>query len=136
MQERGLDQLTGRTKFTEASDSLVLEDESARMQLKGAALPVGDTVTGVVVAIKGAAVPGGDFWVSVQPPSPLPVHLLLHQSPTLKVFWFQEQISPSLNIFQANSPKAMRTAWFGVLVSSEATGVLQPPSLTQKCPVS
>jgi hypothetical protein len=43
----------------------VLEDESARVQLSGEALPVRDLVTGVVVAVKGAAGAGGDFLVTV-----------------------------------------------------------------------
>lgn len=46
----------------------MLEDESARVQLRGAALPISDLVTGVVLAVKGTAVAGGDFWVSVSLP--------------------------------------------------------------------
>lgn len=65
MQDHALEQLVGKSKFTEASDSLVLEDVSVRMQLKGALLNVGELVTGVVAAFKGTAAPGGDFWVSV-----------------------------------------------------------------------
>lgn len=67
LQDRGLELMLGKTKFSDASDSLVLEDESARVQLRGAALNVGDLVTGLVVAVRGSAVPGGDFWATVSP---------------------------------------------------------------------
>ena len=56
----------GRAKFVGADDALILEDESARMSLRGDKLPVGDLVTGVVMAVRGAAVPGGDFIVRVR----------------------------------------------------------------------
>lgn len=69
LKDKGLEQLIGKAKFTDASDSAVLEDESARVQLRGSALPTGDLVTGIVVAVKGTAVAGGDFWVSVRPPN-------------------------------------------------------------------
>ena len=65
VQDKGLEQLIGKAKFTDSSDTAVLEDESARVQLRGTALPVADLVTGIVVALKGTAVKGGDFWVSV-----------------------------------------------------------------------
>ena len=65
MQDRGLEQLIGKTRFTDADDAMVLEDESARVQLRGSSLPAGDLVTGVVVAVRGSAVPGGEFWVTV-----------------------------------------------------------------------
>lgn len=64
-QDRGASQLVGRTKFVGADDSIILEDESARMKLRGDSLPVGQLVTGVVMAVKGVAAPGGDFQVNV-----------------------------------------------------------------------
>lgn len=64
-QDRGASQLVGRTKFVGADDSIILEDESARMKLQGESLPVGQLVTGVVMAVKGVAAPGGDFQVNV-----------------------------------------------------------------------
>lgn len=66
LQDRGASQLVGRTKFVGADDSIVLEDESARMKLRGDSLPVGQLVTGVVMAVKGVAAPGGDFQVNVR----------------------------------------------------------------------
>lgn len=66
LQDRGAAQLVGRAKFVGADDALILEDESARMSLRGDKLPVGDLVTGVVMAVRGAAVPGGDFIVRVR----------------------------------------------------------------------
>lgn len=65
LQDRGASQLVGRTKFVGSDDSIILEDESARMKLKGEDLPVGQLVTGVVMAVKGVAAPGGDFRVNV-----------------------------------------------------------------------
>ena len=65
MQDRGASQLVGRTKFVGADDSIILEDESARMKLRGESLPVEQLVTGVVMAVRGVAVPGGDFQVNV-----------------------------------------------------------------------
>ena len=35
------------------------------MRLRGEGLPVGQLVTGVVMAVKGVAAPGGDFQVNV-----------------------------------------------------------------------
>ena len=35
------------------------------MKLRGDSLPVGQLVTGVVMAVKGVAAPGGDFQVNV-----------------------------------------------------------------------
>lgn len=66
LQDRGASQLVGRTKFVGADDSIILEDESARMKLRGDSLPVGQLVTGVVMAVKGVAAPGGDFQVNVR----------------------------------------------------------------------
>ena len=65
LQDRGASQLVGRTKFVGADDSIILEDESARMKLRGESLPVGQLVTGVVMAVRGVAAPGGDFQVNV-----------------------------------------------------------------------
>ncbi|KAL3142785.1 hypothetical protein ABBQ38_003084 [Trebouxia sp. C0009 RCD-2024] len=64
VKDRGASQLVGRTKFVGADDSIILEDESARMKLRGDSLPVGQLVTGVVMAVKGVAAPGGDFQVN------------------------------------------------------------------------
>lgn len=57
---------------------LVLEDDSARIALCGDALPVGECVTGVVVALRGRCQPNGDFEVAdlcfagMAPQQPLP----------------------------------------------------------------
>ncbi|DBA76745.1 TPA: hypothetical protein ACH3X2_008775 [Trebouxia sp. C0005] len=78
VKDRGASQLVGRTKFIGADDSIILEDESARMKLRGEGLPVGQLVTGVVMAVKGVAAPGGDFQVNafcfanMAPQAPLP----------------------------------------------------------------
>lgn len=64
VKDRGASQLVGRTKFVGADDTIILEDESARMKLRGEGLPVGQLVTGVVMAVKGVAAPGGDFQVN------------------------------------------------------------------------
>lgn len=78
VKDRGASQLVGRTKFVGADDSIILEDESARMKLRGEGLPVGQLVTGVVMAVKGVAAPGGDFQVNafcfanMAPQAPLP----------------------------------------------------------------
>ena len=66
VQDASVAQLTGRTKFAEPSDTLVLEDESARINLRGEALDVEGLVTGVVVAVRGSAAPNGDFIVTVR----------------------------------------------------------------------
>lgn len=60
-QERGLEVLTGRAKLAAPDDTLVLEDASARMALRGGGCSAGPLVTGVVAAVRGAAAPGGDF---------------------------------------------------------------------------
>jgi DNA polymerase II small subunit/DNA polymerase delta subunit B len=65
LQDRGVSQLVERTKFAEADDSLVLEDESARMAVSGDVLSVGDVVTGVIVALRGAANAAGHFLATV-----------------------------------------------------------------------
>ena len=58
---------------------LILEDEGARLQLCGDALPVGECTTGVVAAVRGRVQPNGDFEVSdvcfagLPPQAPLPV---------------------------------------------------------------
>ena len=41
LQDRGIETLTGHTSFVSDDDSLVLEDESARMALKGNAIAAG-----------------------------------------------------------------------------------------------
>jgi len=71
-----LEQLIGKTTFSDPTDCLVLEDESARVQLRGDALPVAELVTGVVVALKGSAAASGDFLVTVTPPPPPPHSLV------------------------------------------------------------
>ena len=58
-----MDRLIGRTKFAEADDVVVLEDEGARVVLRGDCLPSGTLVTGVSFAVRGAAAPGGDHFV-------------------------------------------------------------------------
>lgn len=77
LQDRGASQLVGRTKFVGADDSIILEDESARMKLRGEGLPVGQLVTGVVMAVKGVAAPGGDFQVNVSSASSKCMHTCL-----------------------------------------------------------
>ena len=64
--------VTGHTSFVSDDDSLVLEDESARMALKGNAMPLGPLVTGVVAAVRGVSAANGDFQVKVR--SPLSFH--------------------------------------------------------------
>jgi len=61
------------TKFVSGDDSLVLEDEGARMQLGGSRLSPGDFVSGICVAVKGTETEGGHFEVSdVCFPGPAP----------------------------------------------------------------
>tara|TARA_B100001142_G_C14315341_1_gene648290 strand:- start:374 stop:1873 length:1500 start_codon:yes stop_codon:yes gene_type:complete len=50
-----------KTKFVGEDDSIVLEDEGARVKLTGAAIDVNALVTGVVLAARGRVVPGGEF---------------------------------------------------------------------------
>ena len=67
-QDRGIDRLVGRTKFAEADDVAILEDEGARVVLRGDCLPTERLVTGVSLAVRGSAAPGGDhFQVMVGP---------------------------------------------------------------------
>ena len=63
MQDRGIETLTGHTSFVSDDDSLVLEDESARMALQGPGMPAGPLVTGVVAAVRGVSSANGDFQV-------------------------------------------------------------------------
>jgi hypothetical protein len=63
LQERGIETLTGHTGFVSDDDSLVLEDESARMALRG--IDAGQLVTGVVAAVRGVSVANGEFHVKV-----------------------------------------------------------------------
>lgn len=68
-QDRGIDRLIGRTKFAEADDAVVIEDDGARALLRGHSIEhiIGSLVTGVVLAVRGCAAPGGDhFQVSVR----------------------------------------------------------------------
>ena len=65
-QDRGIETLTGHTSFVSDDDSLVLEDESARMALKGNAIAAGPLVTGVVAAVRGVSSANGDFQVKVR----------------------------------------------------------------------
>ena len=51
------------TNYVSAEDTLVLEDESGRVNLTGPSFPVGEFVTGLVVAVKGH-VEGGAFIVA------------------------------------------------------------------------
>lgn len=62
----GLKAALGGTCFCSGDDSLVLEDEGARMSLRSEceALKPDAVVTGIVVAVRGRAEPGGDFVVS------------------------------------------------------------------------
>lgn len=66
LQERGIETLTGHTGFVSDDDSLVLEDESARMALRG--IDAGPLVTGVVAAVRGVSAPNGEFHVKVSSP--------------------------------------------------------------------
>jgi DNA polymerase delta subunit 2 len=54
----------GGTKFTDASDVAVLEDEGGRVSLVGEKFNVGKYVTGVIVAVKGKVLESGDFEVN------------------------------------------------------------------------
>ena len=65
LQDRGIETLTGHTSFVSDDDSLVLEDESARMALKGSAIAAGPLVTGVVAGVRGVSSANGDFQVKV-----------------------------------------------------------------------
>ena len=62
-QDRGIETLTGHTSFVSDDDSLVLEDESARMALRGPGIAAGPLVTGVVAAVRGVSSANGDFQV-------------------------------------------------------------------------
>ena len=53
----------GGTRFAQAGDVLVLEDEGGRVSLVGDALDVGRMVTGVIVAVKGTVSEEGNFKV-------------------------------------------------------------------------
>lgn len=55
--------------YTSDDDTLMLEDESGRLPLSGAALPVHNIATGMVVALHGVLSPQGVFEV---PPSLTP----------------------------------------------------------------
>lgn len=59
-----MDTLLGHTGFVSDDDTLVLEDESARMALRGA-IAAGPLVTGVVAAVRGTSAPNGEFLVKV-----------------------------------------------------------------------
>ena len=58
-----MDRLIGCAKFAEAEDVVVLEDEGARVVLRGDCLPTAALVTGVSLAVRGAAAPGGDHFL-------------------------------------------------------------------------
>ncbi|KAK9828305.1 hypothetical protein WJX74_008076 [Apatococcus lobatus] len=60
VKDRAVGQLLGHTRFTSPEDTIILEDESARMPLTGDALTPGSFVTGVVMAVRGTAVPGAE----------------------------------------------------------------------------
>lgn len=53
-----------KQKFTQEDDSLVLEDEGARVKLVGKAVSANDFVTGIVLACKGKVVQDGEFEVT------------------------------------------------------------------------
>ena len=81
--------LTGRAKLAAPDDTLVLEDASARMALRGGGCLAGPLVTGVVAAVRGAAAPGGDFVVkacaqaahgAICGPAPNPMRVPLHDA--------------------------------------------------------
>lgn len=59
--EVGLGSEVGSGKFVSDDDSVVLEDEGARVKLGGRAVLVPHLVTGVVMACKGRVVHGGEF---------------------------------------------------------------------------
>ncbi len=68
-------QLLGHASFTSPDDTLILEDESARMPLTGDALKHDSLVTGVVMAVRGTATPGTEGFhvqASSSPPPPPP----------------------------------------------------------------
>ena len=52
-----------RDTYTSDDDTLVLEDESGRVSLRGDVLDVHGLTTGVVCAVWGKVVEGGDFHV-------------------------------------------------------------------------
>ena len=61
-----MDKLVGHTEFCSPDDSLVLEDESARMALRGAGIAPGPLVTGVIAAVRGTSAANGEFFVKVR----------------------------------------------------------------------
>lgn len=79
--ERALGAALGRTRFTQADDRFVLEDEGARVTLTGTGFDPGQCVTGVVAAVKGSVLPNGEFEVSavcfagIPPQPPLPTRM-------------------------------------------------------------
>ena len=64
-QDRGVGALVGAAGFVSDDDSLVLEDECARMALRGPGIAPGPLVTGVVAAVRGTSAPNGEFLVKV-----------------------------------------------------------------------
>ncbi|KAK9865862.1 hypothetical protein WJX84_002679 [Apatococcus fuscideae] len=79
VKDRAVGQLLGHTRFTSPDDTLILEDESARMPLTGEALQPGTFVTGVVMAVRGTATPEtegfhvqGVCFAGLDPARPLP----------------------------------------------------------------
>ena len=78
VKDRSLSQQLGRTRFTGEGDTVVLEDEGARINLAGTGLRPGGCVTGVVAAVRGRVLPSGEFEVAevcyagMAPQPPLP----------------------------------------------------------------
>mmetsp|Transcript_5461 Transcript_5461/g.14757 ORF Transcript_5461/g.14757 Transcript_5461/m.14757 type:complete len:460 (-) Transcript_5461:556-1935(-) len=64
IKDRGMSTALNATSFCADDDKMILEDEGARMALAGAALPVQQLVTGIVVAVRGATDASGSFFVS------------------------------------------------------------------------
>jgi len=62
-QDKTIKAALGASKFIGPDDSLIMEDEGARMKLCGDCLSVDELVSGIVVGVKGVEVPGGDFEV-------------------------------------------------------------------------
>lgn len=78
VKDRALGPHLAGARFTSTDDYMILEDDGARLTLRGDALKVEKLVTGIVAAVRGRCLPNGEFEVSdicfpglaPQPPMP------------------------------------------------------------------
>ncbi|MEW5307844.1 MAG: hypothetical protein WDW36_010217 [Sanguina aurantia] len=113
--DRGLRAALAGTDFCSESDSIALEDDGARMVVRGPCIPVQQLVTGVVMAVRGFNEPGGDFVVSdvcFAAPAPQPA------APPLQPF-------ESAGSGPARSSDKYVALMSGLAVGSPSTNVLQ-----------